>query len=176
MNQVIYSNGILYGGLNSKLKVGGASQTGAAWFAVQPSFAGPTLNASIVNQGYVAVSGNNVIFPSVGVDKDGDGAIVFTLVGPGYFPSVAYSPVNDVSVSQLIHIAGAGQGPEDGFSGYPQDGGNGVARWGDYSAATWDGERMWFAGEYIPTACDVNAPPCREVLFNWGTFVGSILP
>jgi hypothetical protein len=176
MNQVIYSNGILYSGLNSKLKVGGASQTGAAWFAVQPSFAGPTLNASIVNQGYVAVSGNNVIFPSVGVDKDGDGAIVFTLVGPGYFPSVAYSPVNDVSVSQLIHIAGAGQGPEDGFSGYPQYGGNGVARWGDYSAATWDGERMWFAGEYIPTACDVNAPPCREVLFNWGTFVGSILP
>jgi hypothetical protein len=176
MNQVIYSNGILYSGVNSKLKVGGASQTGAAWFAVQPSFTGPTLNGSIVNQGYVAVSGNNVIFPSVGVDKDGDGAIVFTLVGPSYFPSVAYSPVNDLSVSQLIHIAGAGQGPEDGFTGYPQYGGNGAARWGDYSAATWDGERMWFAGEYIPTACDVNAPPCREVLFNWGSFVGSILP
>src|ERR1035437_2065207 len=85
MNQVIYSNGILYSGVNSKLKVGGASQTGAAWFAVQPSFTGPTLNGSIVNQGYVAVSGNNVIFPSVGVDKDGDGAIVFTLVGPSYF-------------------------------------------------------------------------------------------
>jgi hypothetical protein len=176
MNQVIYSNGILYSGVNSKLKVGGANQTGIAWFAVEPNFVGPSLNGNIVNQGYVAVAGNNVIFPSVGVDRDGDGAIVFTLVGPDYFPSVAYTSVNDLTVSQVVHIAAAGQGPEDGFTGYKQYGGNGVARWGDYSAASWDGERMWFAGEYIPNACAVNAPPCREVLFNWGTFVGSILP
>ncbi len=177
MNQVIYSNGILYSGVNSKLKVGGASQTGAAWFAVQPNFVGPNLNANMVNQGYIAVTKNNVIFPSVGVDRDGDGAIVYTLTGPNYFPSVAYTPLSDVTASQLVHIAGAGEGPDDGFTGYPQEGGsNGVARWGDYSAASWDGERMWFAGEYIPEACTVNAPPCREVLFNWGTFVGSIQP
>ncbi len=176
MNQVINSNGVLYGGVNSKLKVGGASQTGAAWFAIQPSFVGANLKGSVVNQGYVAVSKNNVIFPSVGVDRDGDGAIVYTLVGPDYFPSVAYTPFSDVTASQFVHIAGAGEGPDDGFTGYPQYGGNGVARWGDYSAATWDGERMWFASEYIPEACTVNAPPCREVLFNWGTFVGSIQP
>lgn len=176
MNQVINSNGILYGGVNSKLKVGGASQTGVAWFAIQPSFVGANLKGNVVNQGYVAVTKNNVIFPSVGVDRDGDGAIVYTLVGPNYFPSVAYTPFSDVTASQFVHIAGAGEGPDDGFTGYPQYGGNGVARWGDYSAATWDGERMWFASEYIPEACTVNAPPCREVLFNWGTFVGSIQP
>jgi hypothetical protein len=176
MNQVIYSNGVLYGGVNSKLKVGGADQTGVAWFAVTPSFSGPNLNATIANQGYIAVKNNNVIFPSVGVDPDGDGAVVFTLTGTDYFPSVAYSPISDLTVSQLVHIAGAGQGPEDGFSGYPQYGGAGIARWGDYSAATWDGERMWFAAEYIPQNCTVNALPCRETLFNWGTFVGSIVP
>ena len=176
MNQVIYSQGILYGEVNSKLKVGGASQTGGAWFAVQPSFNGPALEGTVVGQGYIAVKGENVIFPSVGVDKDGDGAVVFTLVGPDYFPSVAYSPISDLTVSNLVHIAGAGQDPDDGFTGYPQYTGGNVARWGDYSAAAWDGERMWFASEYIPTACSANAPPCREVLFNWGSFVGSIVP
>jgi hypothetical protein len=175
MNQVTYSNGLLYGSVNSKLKVGGASQTGSAWFAVQPSFNGPTLEGTVVHQGYIAVAGNNVIFPSVGVDADNDGAIVFSLTGTDHFPSVAYTTISNGVTQPLIHVAGAGKGPEDGFSGYPQYGGGGVARWGDYSAATWDGERVWFAGEYIPGDCEVNALPCRETLMNWGTFVGSIM-
>jgi hypothetical protein len=174
MNQVTYSNGLLYGAVNSKLRVGGASQTGSAWFAVQPSFSGPTLKGVVAHQGYIAVAGNNVIFPSVGVDADNDGAIVFTLTGNDYFPSVAYTTISDGATPLVVHIAGNGAGPEDGFTGYPQYGGNGVARWGDYSAATWDGERVWFAGEYIPKDCEVNALPCRETLMNWGTFVGSI--
>lgn len=174
MNQVIYSNGLLYSGVNSKLRVGGASQTGTAWFAVQPSFQGPTLEGTVAHQGYVAVAGNDVIFPSVGVDADNDGAIVFTLTGNNYFPSVAYATISNGTVRRVVHYAGEGRGPEDGFTGYPQYGGNGVARWGDYSAAAFDGERIWFAGEYIPSDCEMNAPPCREVLFNWGTFVGSI--
>lgn len=174
MNQVTYSQGLLYGAVNSKLKVGGATQTGIAWFAVDPDFNGPTLTGTIAHQGYVAVTGNNVIFPSVGVDADSDGAIAFTLVGPNYFPSAAYSILDKGKVFKLVHVAGAGEDPEDGFSGYPQFGGNGVARWGDYSAATSDGERVWFASEYIPEACSVNAPPCREALFNWGTFVASV--
>ncbi|GAC1438484.1 MAG: hypothetical protein NVS9B5_36020 [Terriglobales bacterium] len=174
MNQVIYSNGLLYGGVNSKLKVGGASQTGIAWFAVKPTFQGPTLEGSVAHQGYVAVAGNNVIFPSVGVDGDNDGAIVFTLTGPAYFPSVAYATLSNGTTPRIVHVAGEGKGPEDGFTGYAQYGGNGIARWGDYSAADFDGERVWFAGEYIPEDCEVNAPPCREVLFNWGTFVGSV--
>ena len=174
MNQVTYSQGLLYGAVNSKLTVGGASHTGTAWFAVNPSFQGPTLKGTIASQGYIAVAGNNVIFPSIGVDSDSDGAIVYTLVGRNYFPSVAYSVLDSGKVFKTVHVAGAGQDPEDGFTGYRDFGGNGSARWGDYSAAVSDGERVWFAGEYIPQACSVNAPPCREVLFNWGTFVGSV--
>ncbi|MEY2411916.1 MAG: hypothetical protein QOD84_522 [Acidobacteriaceae bacterium] len=174
MNQVTYSNGLLYGAVNSKLMVGGASQTGTAWFAVDPSFHGPTLKGKIAHQGYIAVAGSDVIFPSVGVDADSDGAIVFTLTGPHYFPSVAYAILDKGKVFKVVHVGGAGQDPEDGFTGYPEFGGNGIARWGDYSAATSDGERIWFASEYIPQACSANAPPCREVLFNWGTFIGSV--
>ncbi len=174
MNQVTYSQGLLYGAVNSKLTVGGASQTGIAWFSVDPIFQGPTLNGTVAHQGYIAVAGNNVIFPSVGVNADSDGAIAYTLVGPKYFPSVAYSILDKGNVFKVVHVAGAGQDPEDGFTGYKDFGGDGVARWGDYSAATSDGERVWFASEYIPEACSVNAPPCREVLFNWGTFIGSV--
>ena len=57
MNQVVYAGGILYGGVNSLLKVGGAEQQGIAWFGVKPRFDGPTLTGRVVNQGYVAVAG-----------------------------------------------------------------------------------------------------------------------
>ena len=174
MNQVTYSQGLLYGAVNSKLKVGGATQTGIAWFAVDPDFKGPTLTGTIANQGYVAVAGNNVIFPSVGVDADSDGAIAFTLVGPNYFPSAAYSILDKGKVFKLVHVAGAGQDPEDGFTGHPQ---SAAMEWPDGATIpppASDGERIWFASEYIPEACSVNAPPCREVLFNWGTFVASV--
>lgn len=176
MNQVILADGVLYSGVNSKPSVGGASQTGIAWFAVQPRFQGPTLKGKVIKQDYVAIKGNNAIFPSVGVNDDGEGVIVFTLVGQDYFPSVAYVTLESDPWGDFVHIAGVGKDPEDGFTGYPQYGGAGVARWGDYSAATWDGDAIWFAGEYIPSACASLTTSCRTSLANWGTFVGTAHP
>ena len=176
MNQVVFANGRLYSGVNTKLTVAGESRTGIAWFAVKPKFEGPTLKGRVVRQGYVAVAGNNVMYPSVGVNRDGEGAIGVTLVGPDYFPSAAYAVLNEGGTSPFVHVAAAGQGPEDGFTGYKAFGGNGAARWGDYSAAVWDGERIWFANEYIPTSCAVNALPCRTMLANWGTRISKVKP
>jgi hypothetical protein len=63
-------------------------------------------------------------------------------------------------------LGAAGAAPEDGFTGYAFFGGNGVARWGDYSAATADEDgSIWLATEFIP-----NSP--RTQLANWGTFIG----
>ena len=77
----------------------------------------------------------------------------------------------------FVHISGAGKDPEDGFSGYPQEGGNGVGRWGDYSAAVADGDRIWFANEYIPKACStLTDVTCRTSLANWGTFFSTVRP
>jgi hypothetical protein len=176
MNQVVYAHGLLYGGVNSKLSVGAASQTGLAWFAVRPSFHGPNLVGHVAKQGYVAVSGNNAFYPSLGINGDGDGAIAFSLSGDNYFPSAAYVVVHDSDADHSVHIAGEGKDPDDGFSGYPQYGGSGVGRWGDYSAAVADGNQIWFASEYIPTACSVLTLPCRTSLANWGTFVSKIEP
>ena len=176
MNQVIFANGRLYSGVNTKLTVAGESRTGIAWFAVKPRFEGPTLKGRVVKQGYVAVAGNHVLYPSVGVNEDGEGAIGVTLVGPDYFPSAAYITIDEGGTSPFVHVASAGQGPDDGFTGYVFFGGNGAGRWGDYSAAVWDGDRIWFANEYIPKSCAVNALPCRTTLANWGTRVSKVKP
>jgi hypothetical protein len=174
MNQVVFSQGVLFSGVNSLLKVGGAEQQGIAWFGVQPSFQGSTLTGRIVRQGYVAVKGNDVLFPSLGINDSGNGVIAYTLAGNGYFPSAAYTDVIAGFALPIVHIAGAGQDSDDGFTGYMAEGGNGTARWGDYSAAVADGNRIWFASEYIPNKCPVNALPCRTTLANWGTFFATV--
>ena len=61
-------------------------------------------------------------------------------------------------------ITGAGTAPEDGFTGYAAFGGNGVARWGDYSAAVAADGAIWMGNEFIPDTL-------RTVNANWGTFI-----
>jgi hypothetical protein len=165
MNQVVYSNGLLYSGVNTI--IGDGSRTGIAWFAVKPQFGFDTgtVSGRVVRQGYVAVAGNNVIFPSLAF-TDETGVLGFTLVGPDYFPSAAYVKVGEEGTSD-VHIAAAGAAPDDGFSGYVAYSGGNVGRWGDYSAAVSDGSHVWFATEYIP-----NLP--RTALANWGTFITKI--
>ena len=161
MNQVVYAGGLLYGGVNTI--IGDGSRTGIAWFGVQPWFSRGTVSGRVVRQGYVAVPGNNVIFPSLAFTSDGAGVLAFSLLGPDYYPSAAYVRIGEEGTS-AVHIASAGAGPDDGFTGYVGLAGSNVARWGDYSAAVSDGTNLWIANELIP-----NAP--RTVLANWGTFI-----
>ncbi len=166
MNQVVFSRGRLWSGVNTVLRAGGVTSAGSAYFAVAPSFNGTNLAATVVEQGYVAVGGQNTIFPSIGVNTSGTPVLVCTLVGPSYFPSAVYVPLTRGNES--VRLAAAGTAPDDGFTGYVAYGGNGAGRWGDYSAAVAD-ERgsIWLATEYIP-----NSP--RTPLANWGTFVGRV--
>ena len=159
MNQVVYVNGLLYSGVNTI--IGDGTRTGIAWFAVAPEVRHGNVSGAVRAQGYVAVDGENVIFPSIGVSGN-SGVICFSLVGPDYFPSAAYVTLGGWGP---VRIVADGMAPDDGFTGYPQYNGNGVARWGDYSAAVSDGKNIWFANEYIP-----NLP--RTVLANWGTWIG----
>ncbi len=177
MNQVVFANGMLFGAVNSIVNVNGKTQAGIAAFGVQPQWKNGTLGGAVKVQGYVAVKGNNVLFPSIGVTSDGNAAMVFTLSGKDYYPSVAYiSGGLDEGIGS-IHIAGKGKGPEDGFSGYQPYSSGSPARWGDYSAATVSGNSIWIAGEYIPAKCtSLSCGTNRTVLANWGTFVGHIKP
>jgi hypothetical protein len=107
------------------------------------------------------------------VTAAGKGVITFALVGPDFFPSAAYASIDAVNGVGAIHIAGAGQGPEDGFTGYDQFGGD-VSRWGDYTAAVADGDSVWFATEYI--AHPATDTTTRTLLANWATFVAHVNP
>jgi hypothetical protein len=165
MNQVVYANGLLYSGVNTI--IGDGSRTGIAWFGVKPHFSHGSVSGRVVRQGYVAVTGDNVIFPSLAFANDEDeGVLTFTLVGPDYYPSAAYVKVGEEETG-AVHIAADGAAPDDGFSGYVFYSGGNVGRWGDYSAAVSDGHNVWFATEYIP-----NLP--RTALANWGTFIGKL--
>ena len=170
MNQVVYADGRLWSGVDTALQStsGGPARSGIAYFVVQPSFDDGALSAEMDHQGYVTVKGNSTLFPSIGVTPDGNGAIAFSVVGPDYFPSAAYVRItSDGSLSGNIVIAGAGVGPDDGFTQYPPETGipSTVGRWGDYSAAVaTPGGSIWMAAEYI-------TPRPRTVLANWGTFV-----
>ncbi len=175
MNQVVFANGLLWGGVNTVVQVphDNPTTTGIAYFAVSPSLStSGSVGGSIVEQGYVAASGGaSVLFPSIGVNNAGRGIIAFTLSGPNFFPSTAYTTVDATNGAGSIHISAAGQLPEDGFTGYHAFGApNRVARWGDYSAAVSDSSgNIWVGNEYI-----ANLP--RTVNANWNTFITQVTP
>lgn len=167
MNQVVYAAGLLWSGLNTVVqKPGQDPRTGIAYFGVLPFWLHGSLQATLVKSGYVAIDGNNVLFPSIGVNAFGQGVMTFTVSGPDYFPSAGYLPISLFSTGD-VHIASAGAGPEDGFTCVAPDR---LCRWGDYSAAVAapDGS-IWMAVEFIP------ATP-RTVLANWGTFISRVKP
>jgi hypothetical protein len=170
MQQTVYASGALWSALSTVMKTGnGPVRVGVAWFIVTPSWSGGTLGASMKNQGYVSVDQENLAFPSVGVNSSGKGIMAFTLVGPDYYPSAAYTTIDAVNGTGSVHIAAAGAVPDDGFTGYGAFGGR-SARWGDYTAAVADADgSIWTGVEYIP-----GTP--RTVLANWGTFISRIVP
>jgi hypothetical protein len=184
MNQVVYAGGLLYSGVDTV--IGDGSRTGIGYFIVLPfvsqDHGNLNVHAAMVKQGYVSAANNNVLFPSIGVNAFGQGVMTFTLSGPDYYPTSAYVTVNAITGAGDIHVAGAGVGPADGFTGYPEFGGNGVQRWGDYSAAVADADgSIWFASEYIAQTCteaqwstDSTCGGTRTQLANWSTFIGHV--
>ena len=167
MNQVVDLNGVLFGGVNTTVtSASGPPRVGIAYFAVGAVGSPFGIVARILHQGYVAVNGENVLFPSIAVNRFGVGAMAFTLSGPDFFPSAAYVRFALGRAVGPIHITGPGALPEDGFTGYAAFGGNGVARWGDYSAAVYGDGAVWMGGGAARTP--------RTQLANWGTFLSRL--
>lgn len=163
---VSYAGGRLYATVTTRaVDDFGNPVVGGAYFIFSPTFRSGVLSALPLRQGYLVANNNHLLAPTVAVNAQGRGAVTFTLVGPDYYPSAAFVPIDTLSTGTAIQIAAAGAGPEDGFTGYPGGLGVGIARWGDYSTAvtSTDGS-IWMVTEYIP-----NLP--RTQLANWGTFI-----
>jgi hypothetical protein len=184
MQQVTFADGILYGALDTALKINGQTQAGIEWFAVRPASGGDEGRAkpAVVNQGYFGLAGSNLTYPALAVNENGVGAMAFTLVGPHNFPSAAYATFDLKSGLGSVHIAAAGLGPDDGFTSYKAEVGNPPrTRWGDYGAAVVDGSTIWMASEYIGQTCtltqwfaDTTCGGTRTALANWGTRISAL--
>ena len=165
MQQVQYINGNLWGELTTGVTIPNdpAQRAGAAWFKVQPQLdaSGKLINrAKIANQGYVVSLGNYLIYPAIQASPNGTAAIVMTLTGSNYFPSVVYTKLQqNGNAFGAIHIALNGTGPYSLTS----------TRWGDYSWAVLDPDtnNFWMATEYIPP----KSSQTTDGLQNWGTGV-----
>jgi hypothetical protein len=187
MNQVVFANGNLWSGVNTVVQPpNGPTRVGIAYFIVTPSVSNAgQVSGTMAQQGYVTANQENVMFPSIGVNASGQGVIGFTLAGPDYYPSAGYAKVDATNGAGAIHVAAAGVGPADGFTGYTPEGGSGRSeRWGDYSAAVADGSgNIWLANEYIGQSCsdaafvaDNTCGGTRTTLANWGTYISSVTP
>jgi len=174
MNEVVFDGSKLYGAVNTVVKpANGATQTGIAWFVVDPS------KNTIANQGYLSVGRDSLMYPAFGVNKDGKGAIGVTIVGTDMHPSTAYATY-DGSKFGPLHISFSGPVADDGFTGYEAllpnaDVGRkpgtqkGVGRWGDYGATAVDSDgSIWLANE--------TTSATRTLLANWGTQITHVQP
>ena len=168
MSEVKYVQGRLFGAIGTAVGRGDRRRDGVLWVQVEPTFANGRVGGRVVNQGYVAVGNrNSVIYPAIGVNAAGRGAMVMSLAGPNVYPSPAYVKMNLNGVRGPVRVPEFGQRPDDGFTCYEAFVGSRSrgCRWGDYSSAVADGRgRIWMATEFIPD--DARLP-----LANWGTIV-----
>jgi hypothetical protein len=106
-------------------------------------------------------------------------------MGNDFYPSAGYATYDGSSFGD-VHIARAGLGPDDGFTGYKALVGDPPrTRWGDYGAAVTDGNSFWIASEYVGQTCTLAqylTPPIgscggtRAALGNWYTRISRVTP
>jgi hypothetical protein len=161
-----YASGRLFLSLQTAVRdENGRWVVGAAYAVLSPTFRGGVLAATVLNQGYLLVNNNHLLRPAIAVNAQGRGAIAATLVGPDWHPSAAFIPFETFLTPATVQVVCPGTLPEDGFTGYPDGGFPGLARWGDYNGAVADADgSIWMVVQYIGTYP-------RTEYANWNTYV-----
>lgn len=198
MQQVMYANGKVWGALDTAVTVGGTSRAGIGWYIVNP------IAGKVVMQGTMGATGYDFTYPAIGVTAAGRGVMAFTATGNALNPSAAYAPIDALTGvgAWAVVNGGTGAAVTDGFTSYKQQvGGNPPrTRWGDYGAASVDGNSVWIASEYIAQSCDYvpwggpffvggsgdnllgtcggasHGPGARAALGNWSTRISKLTP
>ena len=196
MQQVTFANGKLWGALDTAVNPdGGAQRAGIGWYILNPNA------GKVVKQGYLASTGYDLTYPTIGVTASGRGVMGFTATGETLNPSAAYASIDAQAGVSNWDVAAEGQAPDDGFTSYKSQVGTPPrTRWGDYGAAAVDGNSVWIANEYVAAACDYTTwggrffgattgdnllgtcaasptnPGTRTALGNWSTRVSKLTP
>lgn len=202
MQQVTYANGKLWGALDTALNPGGGGQrAGIAWYIVKPGGSSGAFAPKMALQGYLGATGMDMTYPAIGVTPSGRGVMAFTLTGDATYPSAAYASIDALAGVGAYSVAAAGQAVDDGFTSYAAQVGNPPrTRWGDYGAASVDGNSVWIASEYVASACTYtdwlgpfaiggtgdnilgtcagagHGPGLRTALGNWATRISKLTP
>lgn len=168
---IVYSQGLLWASLDTAILGPQQEHAGIGYFVVKPGFnAKGALVGSIADQGYVGVPGEDISFPTIGVNASGQAVMTFALAGVDNYPSAAYVSFQDGL--DAVHVSGVGALPADGFTGYSIGGGP-PERWGDYSSVgTAEDGTIWLAQEYVPST---KIKP-RTKYANWGTYLTHVQP
>ncbi len=168
MQEVTFAAGKLWATVGTGIgAVGQQKRSGVLWLQVAPTFNNGQVGGSVVRQGYVTVVTNSLMYPTVGVNAAGVGAIVMSLAGPTVYPSPSFISIDGSGTQGPVRVPEVGAGPEDGFTCYRAFVGDRSrgCRWGDYSEAVADENGdIWMATEWIPNTA-------RTELANWGTYV-----
>jgi hypothetical protein len=177
MQQVTFANGKLWGALDTDVLQGTTHGSGIAYFVVNPQ------SGVIFANGTLALPNASLTYPAIGVTQSGRGVIAFTVVGPNDYPSAGYAGIDAKIGAGVVHVAAAGAGPWDSFTGYSTF--SNRSRWGDYGASAVDGNSIWIASEYVAQTCtfaEYLASPLGECggtrgpLGNWATRISQITP
>lgn len=151
----------------------GNEVVGGAFAIFSPTIRGGVLAANSLRQGYFGVRGQHLLRSAVAVTGQSRGAIAVTLVGPDYFPSAAYLPIDLMNGPSVVRLVQEGAAPYDGFTAYDarvREGRLLCCRWGDYNTPVVAGDgSIWMTIEYIP-----DLP--RSPLSNWGTYITRYVP
>jgi hypothetical protein len=203
MQQVMFANGKLWGALDTALNPdGGPQRAGIAWYIVKPDTSSGSLAAKLAMQGYLGAAGYDFTYPAIGVTPSGRGVMAFTAVGDTLNPSAAYAAIDAKVGVGGWNVLATGAAVDDGFSGYKAQRFPAAIRprWGDYGAASVDGNSVWVASEYIAQACNYtpwggpfftggsgdnilgtcggvsHGPGARAALGNWSTRISNLTP
>jgi hypothetical protein len=190
-----YAGGILWSTLGTALRGSGGSdysaendfapdpvrqKVGVLYFGLEPSWTGGTLSATVRQQGYLGVTGANLLYPSLAMATDTSGYIGATLVGRNRYPAAVYIKLTLGSNPSEVRVAADGVGPDDGFTGTFE--GDFRPRWGDYGYAVPGSDgTIWLASEYIAQECSfetfLNDSTCgltRSFFANWTTRISQL--
>ena len=184
MNEVEFNNktGMLMGGLNTGASVTDLNhfRVAGAWFGLKLVWSGSTLLVG-KSGGYIANRDADVLFPASTSVNSGNGLWAYTITGDYMYPGAGVSSFSLAAKPSKIIVANPGIGPADGFTGYPF---GGPERWGDYSGAATNGNKVFATSEYIAQNCSLGAylsdDTCggtRGWATNWAaSIVGTTLP
>ncbi len=172
MTEVKYAAGRLWGAIGTAVGKGDNKRDGVLYVQVRPKFTNGRVDGTVVEQGYVAIPENNLMYPAIGVNADGVGAMVMSATGRSLFPSPTYVKMNLDGAYGAVRSNEFGTRADDGFTCYAafvgsRDRG---CRWGDYSSAAADEQgRIWMATEFI------SSGP-RIPFANWSTQIIRYVP